>query len=204
MDTVKKDSIYEFTEKKSVFIGQVFYAKTIDEAMEKVQSVREAHPDATHVCWAYSVCGGTQRRASDDGEPQGTAGMPILHVLDTNGVADVVCTVTRYFGGILLGAGGLVRAYSKGAAGAIELAGKTDVIEYKTISITYGYDLHSSIERFFRLEELEPLDREFSDKVTLYVEMPAEKFPYVTHTIEEQWYGRVDILELSSEIRRRT
>lgn len=204
MDTVKRDSVYEFTEKKSEFIGQVFYAKTIEDALEKVQSVRAAHPDATHVCWAYSVCGGTQRRASDDGEPQGTAGMPILHVLDTNGVADVVCTVTRYFGGILLGAGGLVRAYSKGAAGAIEAAGKTDVIEYKTISVTYGYDLHSSMERLFRLEELEPLDREFSDKVTLYVEMPAEKYPAIKQTIEEQWYGKTEIVELSSEIRRRT
>ncbi|MBQ6809750.1 MAG: YigZ family protein [Clostridia bacterium] len=204
MITVKKDSIFEFTEKKSVFIGQVFYAKTVDEAMEKVQSVRNAHPDATHVCWAYSVCGGTQRRASDDGEPQGTAGMPILHVLDTNGVADVVCTVTRYFGGILLGAGGLVRAYSKGAAGAVEEAGKTDVIEYKTISVTYGYDLHSSMERLFRLEELEPFDRDFSDKVTLYVEMPAEKFPAIAQTLEEQWYGRTEVVEISSEIRRRT
>lgn len=204
MITVKRDSVFEFTEKKSVFIGQVFYAKTIEEAMEKVQSVRDAHPEATHVCWAYSVCGGSQRRASDDGEPQGTAGMPILHVLDTNGVADVVCTVTRYFGGILLGAGGLVRAYSKGAAGAIEEAGKTDVIEYKTIAVTYGYDLHSSIERLFRLEGLEPLDREFSDTVTLYVEMPAEKYPQISRTIQEQWYGRTEITEISSEIRRRT
>ena len=199
MITVKKDSIYEFTEKKSVFIGQVFYAKTIEDALARVQEVREAHPDATHVCWAYSVCGGTQRRASDDGEPQGTAGMPIL-----NGIADVVCTVTRYFGGILLGAGGLVRAYSKGAAGAVEDAGKTDVIEYKTISVTYGYDLHSSMERLFRLEELEPLDREFSDKVTLYVEMPAEKYPKILQMLEEQWYGRTEVIEISSEIRRRT
>ena len=204
MITVKRDSVYEFTEKKSVFIGQVFYAKTIEEALARVQEVREAHPDATHVCWAYSVCGGTQRRASDDGEPQGTAGMPILHVLDTNGIADVVCTVTRYFGGILLGAGGLVRAYSKGAAGAVEDAGKTDVIEYKTISVTYGYDLHSSMERLFRLEELEPLDREFSDKVTLYVEMPAEKYPKILQMLEEQWYGRTEVIEISSEIRRRT
>ncbi len=204
MITVKRDSVFEFTEKKSVFIGQVFYAKTIEEAMEKVQSVRDAHPEATHVCWAYSVCGGSQRRASDDGEPQGTAGMPILHVLDTNGVADVVCTVTRYFGGILLGAGGLVRAYSKGAAGAIEEAGKTDVIEYKTIAVTYGYDLHSSIERLFRLEELEPFDRDFSDTVTLYVEMPAEKYPQISRAIQEQWYGRTEITEISSEIRRRT
>ena len=130
--------------------------------------------------------------------------MPILHVLDTNGVSDVVCTVTRYFGGILLGAGGLVRAYSKGAAGAVEDAGKTDVIEYKIISVTYGYDLHSSMERLFRLEELEPLDREFSDKVTLYVEMPAEKYPKILQMLEEQWYGRTEVIEISSEIRRRT
>lgn len=203
MYTVKKDSIYEFSEKKSIFIGQVFYARDSGEADRLIASVRGKYPDATHVCWAYSVNGGTQRRASDDGEPQGTAGLPMLHVLDFNKLSDVVCTVTRYFGGILLGSGGLVRAYTKGVAGAIEIAGKTDIIEYKKISVTYGYEIHNSIERIFRNENIEPFDRIFSDKVTLFVDIPTEKINSLLKLFDKQWYGCVDVREISTEVRRR-
>ena len=203
--TILAQAEAEIVEKKSRFIATVRPVKTEEEARAFIEEMKKKYWNATHNVFAYQIGERNElQRFSDDGEPQGTAGMPILHVLDTNGVSDVVCTVTRYFGGILLGAGGLVRAYSKGAAGAVEDAGKTDVIEYKTISVTYGYDLHSSMERLFRLEELEPLDREFSDKVTLYVEMPAEKYPKILQMLEEQWYGRTEVIEISSEIRRRT
>ena len=99
----------EFTEKKSRFIGRVWLVETEDEALAKIQDMKKQHYDATHNCWAYIIKDGAVR-FSDDGEPGGTAGMPMLQVLQREGLYNIVCVVTRYFGGILLGAGGLVRA----------------------------------------------------------------------------------------------
>lgn len=104
----------ELVEKKSRFIGQVFPAETEEEARACIEAVRKKHYDARHHCFCYRLANGTVR-ASDDGEPQGTAGQPMLAVFDRENVQNVVCVVTRYFGGILLGAGGLTRAYTKTA-----------------------------------------------------------------------------------------
>ncbi|MBP3479702.1 MAG: YigZ family protein [Oscillospiraceae bacterium] len=114
----------EFTEKKSRFIGRVWLAETEEEALARIQEMKKQHYDATHNCWAYIIKDGAVR-FSDDGEPGGTAGMPMLQVLQREGLYNVVCVVTRYFGGILLGAGGLVRAYTKGAKIAVDAAGKS-------------------------------------------------------------------------------
>lgn len=114
----------EFTEKKSRFIGRLWPVETEEEALEKIQEMKKLHYDATHNCWAYIIRDGAVR-FSDDGEPGGTAGMPMLQVLQREGLHNVVCVVTRYFGGILLGAGGLVRAYTKGAKIAVDAAGKS-------------------------------------------------------------------------------
>ena len=114
----------EFIEKKSRFIGRLWPAETEEEALAKIQEMKKQHYDATHNCWAYIIRDGAVR-FSDDGEPGGTAGMPMLQVLQREGLFNVVCVVTRYFGGILLGAGGLVRAYTKGAKIAVDAAGKS-------------------------------------------------------------------------------
>ena len=114
----------EFTEKKSRFIGRLWPVETEEEALEKIQEMKKLHYDATHNCWAYIIRDGAVR-FSDDGEPGGTAGMPMLQVLQREGLHNVACVVTRYFGGILLGAGGLVRAYTKGAKIAVDAAGKS-------------------------------------------------------------------------------
>ena len=114
----------EFYEKKSHFIGRVWPVETEEEALEKIQAMKKQHYDATHNCWAYIIKDGAVR-FSDDGEPGGTAGMPMLQVLQREGIHNCVCVVTRYFGGILLGAGGLVRAYTKGAKIAVDAAGKS-------------------------------------------------------------------------------
>ena len=114
----------EFIEKKSRFIGRVWPVETEEAALEKIQEMKKKHYDATHNCWAYIIKDGAVR-FSDDGEPGGTAGMPMLQVLQREGLYNVVCVVTRYFGGILLGAGGLVRAYTKGAKIAVDAAGKS-------------------------------------------------------------------------------
>ncbi len=114
----------EFIEKKSRFIGRVWPVETEEEALARIQEMRKQHYDATHNCWAYIIRDGAVR-FSDDGEPGGTAGMPMLQVLQREGLNNIVCVVTRYFGGILLGAGGLVRAYTKGAKIAVDAAGKS-------------------------------------------------------------------------------
>ena len=114
----------EFIEKKSRFIGRVWLAESEEEALQRIQQMKKQHYDATHNCWAYIIRDGAVR-FSDDGEPGGTAGMPILQVLQREGLSNVFCVVTRYFGGILLGAGGLVRAYTKGAKIAVDAAGKS-------------------------------------------------------------------------------
>lgn len=114
----------EFTEKKSRFIGHIWQTETEEEAQACIEKMRKQHHDATHNVWAYIIKDGAVR-FSDDGEPGGTAGMPTLLVLQKENLFNVTCVVTRYFGGILLGAGGLVRAYTKGAKIAVDAAGKS-------------------------------------------------------------------------------
>ena len=114
----------EFVEKRSRFIGRVWPVDTEEEALAKIQEMKKQHYDANHNCWAYVIKDGPMR-FSDDGEPGGTAGNPMMQVLQRENLYNVVCVVTRYFGGILLGAGGLVRAYTKGAKIAIDAAGKS-------------------------------------------------------------------------------
>ena len=114
----------EFYEKKSHFIGRLWPVETEEAALERIQLMKKQHYDATHNCWAYIIRDGAVR-FSDAGAPGGTAGMPMLQVLQREGLYNCVCVVTRYFGGILLGAGGLVRAYTKGAKIAVDAAGKS-------------------------------------------------------------------------------
>ena len=120
--TVRGYGEARFEEKKSVFIGYCEHVTSEEEALSFVKRIKEKHRDATHNCYGYTMKGGISCRYSDDGEPQGTAGKPILDVLQKSGVDDVCVVVTRYFGGIMLGAGGLVRAYTTATKDALENA----------------------------------------------------------------------------------
>ena len=113
----------EFVEKRSRFIGHVQPVETEGEARAFIEAMKKRYYDARHNCWCYLIREGGIVRYSDDGEPQGTAGQPMLGVFEKEGVTNLVCVVTRYFGGILLGAGGLTRAYAKGAKDALDAAG---------------------------------------------------------------------------------
>ena len=119
-----KDAEAEFVEKRSKFIGHIFHTETEEEALACLKKMREKYWDATHNVYAYIIKDGATR-FSDDGEPGGTAGMPVLQVLQREGIYNVTCVVTRYFGGILLGAGGLVRAYAHSAKIALDAAGRS-------------------------------------------------------------------------------
>ena len=135
----------EFTEKRSRFIGRIWLVETEEEALSKIQEMKKQHYDATHNCWAYIIHGGAVR-FSDDGEPGGTAGMPMLQVLQREGLNNVVCVVTRYFGGILLGAGGLVRAYTKGAKIAVDAAGKSVKRVWTVLYVPCPYSFYERVK----------------------------------------------------------
>lgn len=129
----------EFIEKRSRFIGRVWRADTEEEALAHIAEIREKHWDATHNVYAYIIKDGGAMRYSDDGEPQGTSGMPVLGVFRSAEIFNVCCVVTRYFGGVLLGAGGLVRAYSHTAALALDSAGISVMRLWKEVKIDCPY-----------------------------------------------------------------
>lgn len=129
----------EFTEKRSRFLGHVRMVETEDAARDFISEMKRKYYDARHNCWCYSIQGGPERY-SDDGEPQGSAGIPMLEVLRRRGVTNAVCVVTRYFGGVLLGTGGLLRAYTKSTADALDAAGLAAVRPWSEAELdcTYG------------------------------------------------------------------
>ena len=165
--TLREEASAEFEEKKSVFIGHAKPVKTEEEALAYIKQKKAEYADARHNVWAYRLRGDIVVRCSDDGEPQGSAGIPVLDALRKSGVSDAVLVVTRYFGGILLGAGGLVRAYSHAAKLAIDAAGIAVFEQFTCFTLTCGY---SEYQRY--LAELPKLgaivdDTEFADRVTL-------------------------------------
>ena len=138
LTTVREESRTEFDEKKSIFIGRAIRVDSEEEAQEYVKKIKKEHRDATHNVWAYLMQGELVARYSDDGEPQGTAGMPVLDVIRKSGIRNVCVVVTRSFGGTLLGAGGLVRAYSHSASLAVEAAGKITYEPYTEYELSCG------------------------------------------------------------------
>lgn len=130
----------ELTEKRSRFIGHVWRVESEEEARERIEEMKKKYYDARHNCWCYIIKDGPVRY-SDDGEPQGTAGQPMLNVFQRERVENVVCVVTRYFGGILLGAGGLVRAYTQSAKDALDAAGISVVRRWVQMAVPCGYNL---------------------------------------------------------------
>ena len=165
--TVKGYGEARFEEKKSVFIGYCEHVTNEEEAISFVNKIKEKHRDATHNCYGYSMKGGILCRYSDDGEPQGTAGKPILDMLKKSGVDDVCIVVTRYFGGTLLGTGGLVHAYSQGAKLALDAAGVAQFENYTVFEVDCSYSDYQRIS--FELERCDAIidKTDFSDSVKL-------------------------------------
>ena len=162
----------EYIDKKSRFIGQVEHVESKSEAMAFVERIRKKHADATHNVWAYVLSGGAMRW-SDDGEPGGTSGQPTLNVFRQAGVCDVCCVVTRYFGGILLGSGGLVRAYSKAAALALEAAGRARMAEWQRVELDCTYAQYERVRRALEGAGAEGLEGGFGEFVTVSALLPA-------------------------------
>lgn len=167
-----KDAQDEFVEKRSRFIGHIWHVETEEEAIAHIKAMREQHWDATHNVYAYIIKDGPTR-FSDDGEPGGTAGMPTLQVLQKEGLHDVCCVVTRYFGGILLGAGGLVRAYTKGAKLAVDAAGRSMKRGWDVIYLPVPYSWYERMKLEIANYEGIVRDTQFGMDVELEVLTPT-------------------------------
>jgi uncharacterized YigZ family protein len=163
----------EFIERKSRFITSVARVETVQEAEAFLAKIRAEFPDATHNCAAYRIKDPLVERFFDDGEPGGTAGMPMLDVLKKQELFDVAVVVTRYFGGILLGAGGLVRAYSKGAADGVKEAGTALMEQGVRLRIRCAYPLYERIQRMRELQGAEILSTDFGGEITIELMLRA-------------------------------
>ncbi len=164
--TVAREVTVSFTEKKSEFITSVSPTGTEAEAKAFVEKIRSLHPDATHNVFAYVNREGNVSRFSDDGEPQGTAGMPVYEVIRREELRGVCIVVTRYFGGILLGAGGLVRAYSRGASDAVKEAGIAVFTRKAVLRIEVDYESSGRIFRELEKLPVTLLDKNYAEKVS--------------------------------------
>ena len=189
-----------FIEKKSRFIGRVWPVETEEEALAKIQEMKKQHYDATHNCWAYIIHSGAVR-FSDDGEPGGTAGMPILQVLQREGLNNVVCVVTRYFGGILLGAGGLVRAYTKGAKIAVDAAGKSMKRVWTVLYVPCPYSFYERVK--LEAESFGGIIRstEFGAEVELELLFPQAQSQLFLDRLTDMTAGTVEGMETGQEYR---
>ncbi len=183
--TIHHRSRFEFEDRKSVFIGEALPVKSESEALAFLESIKKHYPDARHHVYAYVLRDNAIMRFSDDGEPQGTAGMPILDIVRKKELTDIIVVVTRYFGGTLLGTGGLVHAYSASALGAIEEAQVITYDLYTELSICVSYSDYQKLtvlfsDYEFRIEdtgfgaEVEILGRVLSTKLTSFLERLTE------------------------------
>ncbi len=187
----------EIAEKKSRFIASIEPVKTEEEALAFVEKTRKKYWDARHNCYAWIIGkNGEEKRCSDDGEPSQTAGKPMLDVLEGEGIVNICVVVTRYFGGTLLGTGGLVRAYSKAVKQGLEACTALMIEPAKKLDVTTDYNGIGKIQYLLSQQEITALNSEYTDRVKLTVLVPDGKLNKFTAAITEATGGRAGINEL--------
>jgi len=180
----------ELIEKRSRFIGRVWRTDTEAEALERLRETRERHRDATHNVYAYMIRGNNITRYSDDGEPSGTSGMPTLNVFASEKVTNVCCVVTRYFGGILLGTGGLVRAYSKAAKMALDAAGVARMDNWVSLLISCEYSFYERLKRLLDDFGAEGVETDFGADVAAEALVRADRAEAFQSALVEATNGK--------------
>ena len=187
---LKNPSIIEFIEKKSTFIGYSTFVKNEEEALEIIKQKKKEYQDATHNVYAYMI-GENIARYSDDNEPQGTAGMPVLNAIRMSGISDVLVVVTRYFGGILLGAGGLVRAYSTAASMSLNSAQTVVFEDYRVLKIECSYSDYGRLST--EISQIDAIvdSSDFSDTVCIKFAVKEEIADSFIATIIDIFNGRI-------------
>ena len=188
--TLSGEAEVEFEEKKSVFIGHAIRTDTEEAAQEYIKQMKKRYNDATHNVFAYAMRGGIVARYSDDGEPQGTSGMPTLDAIRKSGVDNACVVITRYFGGTLLGAGGLVRAYSHTASLALEAAGIVTYEPYSEYSLTCGYSEYQKYLAYFTDKGILIDDTVFEAQVTVRFALKRRLGEQGVSKITEMSYGK--------------
>ena len=193
--TIRKPGESEIVISKSRFLGFCIPVASEAEAQETLAQIRKRYYDARHCCYAFRLQEGGIARSSDDGEPSGTAGAPILAVLSGAGVENVLCAVVRYFGGVLLGTGGLVRAYGKTASEALEAAGIVSIGVCEKLSVRVTYTSYNLLEPMLRQKGY-PCEAAFTDQVTLMITLPAEESETFIATLIDKTDGTAVITRL--------
>lgn len=191
--TVKELAEYRFEDRKSVFIGYAKPVSTEADAIEFIQAVKKKYPDARHWVYAYVLRENSTARFTDDREPQGTAGMPVLDIIRKNGVTDTVIVVVRYFGGILLGTGGLVHAYSEAALGALRNAKIIKYDTYSELDISVSYSDYQKIT--FTLSEYDfyTTATDYTDTVKITGSVISASYDELCEKLSEITSGRCKI-----------
>ncbi|MBQ7858593.1 MAG: YigZ family protein [Faecalibacterium sp.] len=192
--TVSGVSTAEYEEKKSRFIAKLAFVDSEEKALQFLESVRAANRTARHNVYAYRLREGSRERYSDDGEPAKTAGTPVLEVLQHSGLVDVICVVTRYFGGTLLGTGGLVRAYTTAAADALKAADVVTVRSVVRCTVTVDYSLYERASLLIDAAGAKQTPPQFTDKVTLEWTMPEGTQPPLITQLTELTRGGAEIV----------
>ena len=194
--TLMKRASDSFIVNKSRFIGHGAPVESEEEALGFLAEMRREYQDASHNCYAYILRENNAARHSDDGEPGGTAGVPIYEVLRKEGLTDVCCVVTRYFGGVLLGAGGLVRAYTKGAKDAVDAAQIKCMAEAVKLAVTVDYGLYGRLAQVFADFDARVEDERFADNVRIVLHIRAENSQKLTDKLVDVCNGAVSVKEI--------
>lgn len=197
--TAAREGFGVYEEKKSVFYSFIAPIEEEEEALEYIKREKAKRDNIRHLCYAYINRTGNVVRFSDDGEPQGTAGMPILEVLKREELVGVVCGVSRYFGGILLGAGGLTRAYAKAAKLALDDAGKTLFVEFRDIKISFDYSHLSKIRHELSLMKIPELSCEFDALVTLEMLVSEKEEEIIRQKLADITNGKAVIKKIGEK-----
>lgn len=196
--TIEGSAFSDFTEKKSRFLTNASHVQSPEEAMEFLKKIKEKHWDATHNVYAYILKNNQIQKYSDDGEPRGTAGIHVLNILVKAQIYDIIVVVTRYFGGTLLGAGGLVRAYSLGCKSVLENAKIISVHFCQKIYINFDYSLYSKIQSLLSKYHHKILSTSYDNNISLEFAVHASSFEVLSAELLEITSGQIIIKKLET------
>ncbi len=199
--TIKENVVAEIVEKKSKFIANLIYVDNTRDAENIIKDIKKKYFDARHNCIAYRIVENEKivERSSDDGEPSGTAGAPMLTILQKNNLANVLVIVTRYFGGILLGTGGLVRAYSESTIKAIEEADKVEMILGEELEVVLDYNNFENFKYYCKNNEINIVNPQYTENIVCKIEINADKKQKLMGDFETKKINLKEIRELSKK-----
>ena len=200
--TIQEEEQTQIVEKKSKFIAEIYPVTNIQEVQNKIKEVKKKYYDAKHHCIAYRIIeeGRIIERASDDGEPSGTAGAPMLNLLKGNNLCNVLVVVTRYFGGILLGTGGLVRAYSEATNSVIQKSKMINITEGYEITLKLEYNNLDAFNYYCKNNNIIILNIEYAENISIKIEMETDKKEILMKDIENKKINVIEIVEIKRKL----